>query len=440
MRFLYIPCGEQEKMSYYSISNFLSHIGAFHSWWRMRMISLPTKARVGLASLLALSSSCLVAAEEQKYSIWNLRRGVTDVSQEVYDLHMLVVWAMTIVSIIVFGAILYAVVRFRKSKHPVPAKFSHSTTVEIIWTVIPMLILAALSVDAIKLLLKVEDASKADMSVVVTGHQWYWQYQYIDEGKEFINANGEKEYLGFFSRLSTPREQWDLIKDEAQRAKPSEYYLREVDNPLVIPAGKKVRLLVTAPPKGVIHSWWVQDFSVKLDAIPGVVRETWTKVDQPGTYRGVCAELCGKDHGYMPIVVEVKEQAEFDRWLAEQKEKKKEEARIAAEEAAKTWDKPKLMALGKKVYMDKCSVCHQPEGQGLATFPALSGSDIAIKKEHLADHINIIIHGKGAMPPQGALLSDADIAAVVTYERNAWGNDTGDIVQPADIKQYRDGQ
>jgi cytochrome c oxidase subunit 2 len=269
-----------------------------------------------------------------------------------------------------------------------------------------------------------EDASNAKMSIQVTGSQWKWHYKYLEHDIEF------------FSQLSTPREQFDNLKGEG--ATKNKNYLLEVDHPLVIPVNTKVRFLVTA--KDVIHSWWVPELAVKKDAIPGFINETWTEVPLPGTYRGQCTELCGKDHGFMPVVVKVLSQTDFELWLKSKalEKKKAKEAAIAA--AAQNWDMQRLMTLGKKIYLAKCAACHQATGLGMPpTFPALKGSIVA--KGPKAQHIHIVINGKQstAMAAYGPQLTDAKLAAVITYERNAWGNNTGDTIQPADIQAFKAG-
>ena len=385
-------------------------------------MSLLKKVMSGLVLFVSMIMGSLWAAEPE-YSTLNLRPGVTDNSQLVYDLHMEVVWIMFAVAALVFAAILFAVIRFRKSKNPNPAKFSHSTTLEIIWTVVPMLILIYLTKPAISLLLDMEDTSKADMTVQVTGIQWKWKYKYLDSDIEFISS------------LSTPAEQYNDYERNA--AEKGENYLLEVDNEVVLPIGKKIRFLITAD--DVIHSWWVPDFAVKMDAIPGFVNETWAKINEPGIYRGVCAELCGRLHGFMPIVVRAVPQAEYDQWVEKKLAEKAEAERLAAEAAARSWSMEDLMAQGKEVYEDKCAVCHQSNGEGLGTFPALKGSKVATV-DSADDHARLVILGLNAMPKFGEELSDADLAAVVTYERNAWGNDTGDTVQPGRIAELKAGK
>jgi len=370
-----------------------------------------------LATLSVFLTSSVVHAKE-----YNMTEGVTEISQMTYDLHMLVIYVCTAIGIVTFGAMFYSMWAHRRSAHPKPATFSHSTLVELIWTTIPFLILIGLAIPATKTLLKMEDTkSNADMTVLVTGSQWKWHYKYLD---------GEQKGIEFFSLLSTPRDQYDELK--GQGATKGIHYLQEVDKPLVIPTGKKVRFLFTSD--DVIHSWWIPDFAVKKDAMPGFINESWTMVPETGTFRGQCTELCGKDHGFMPIVVEVKSPEDFSSWVTEQKQavKAAEEAAIAA--AAKSWSMEDLLAKGEEVYNVRCAVCHKADGSGTPpVFPALVNSQII--KGSIEDHVAIVVHGREgtAMQAFGAQLTDAEIAAVITYERNAWGNDMGDLVQPGDI-------
>jgi len=346
----------------------------------------------------------------------NLVKGVTQVSRDVYDLHMLVLWICTIVGIGVFGVMMYSIINHRKSKGAKAASFHESTSVEVIWTVIPFVILVAIAVPATKTLLEIEDSSNPDLNIKVVGWQWKWEYDYIDEG------------VHFFSNLEK------ASNDARQRGsgvdvKTVDHYLLNVDNPIVVPVGKKVRLLITA--NDVLHAWWVPDLGVKRDAIPGFVNESWFIAEEEGVYRGQCAELCGKDHGFMPIVVEVVSDAKYASWVAEQKGA----AAAAAASVDKTFTMDELMKRGEEVYNASCAACHGATGAGIpGVFPAMTGSKIATGDK--AAHIDIVVHGKPgtAMQAFGAQLSKADIAAVVTYERNAFGNATGDMIQPSDIK------
>jgi cytochrome c oxidase subunit 2 len=358
-------------------------------------------------------------------SVWadmslNLTKGVTEVSRDVYDLHMLVLYICTGIGIVVFGAMFWSMVFHRKSKGFKPATFHESTKVEILWTAIPVVILIAMAVPATITLIDMENNDDADLTIQVTGSQWKWHYKYFDQDLEF------------YSVLSTPREQYE--NQDGTSAEKGEHYLLEVDRPLVIPTNKKVRFVITSD--DVIHAWWVPAFAVKQDANPGFINEAWTKVDEPGVYRGQCAELCGKDHGFMPIVVEVKSEADYAIWLDEQKQMK---ANAAAAEAASlnaSASMDELMQLGETTYTAYCAACHQVSGQGLPpAFPALKGSAIATTGPASA-HIDIVVNGKAGtgMQAYGKQLSLKEIAAVVTYERNAWGNNTGEAVQAADVQ------
>jgi cytochrome c oxidase subunit 2 len=344
----------------------------------------------------------------------NLTRGVTDISNKVYDLHMLILLICVVVCIGVFAVLIYSLMTHRKSKGAVPATFHESTTVEVIWTTIPFLILVGMAIPATTTLLALEDTRDADMSIQVTGYQWKWKYDYLDED------------ISFFSVLTTPREQ---IEGTAAKG---ENYLLEVDNPIVVPINKKIRFLITS--NDVIHSWWVPALGWKQDAVPGFINDAWTELKEPGLYRGKCAELCGKDHGFMPIVLIAKTEEDYQQWVADQKAG----AAAAAEAATKTWTMDDLMAKGETVYNTNCAACHQANGQGIpGVFPAIAGS--AIATGDVAAHKNIVMNGKAgtAMQAFGAQLGDVDIAAVITYQRNAFGNDTGDMVQPSDIAAAR---
>ncbi|MEN8107117.1 MAG: cytochrome c oxidase subunit II [Pseudomonadota bacterium] len=344
----------------------------------------------------------------------NLREGVTDISHKVYDLHMLIFWLCVVVCIGVFAVLIYSLMTHRKSKGAVPATFHESTTVEIIWTTIPFLVLVGMAIPATKTLLALEDTRDADMSIKVTGYQWKWKYDYLDDD------------ISFFSVLTTPREQID------GSAEKGENYLLEVDNPIVVPINKKIRFLITS--NDVIHSWWVPDLGWKQDAVPGFINDGWTELSEPGTYRGKCAELCGKDHGFMPIVLIAKTEEDYQQWVTDQKAG----AAAAAEAAMQIWTMDDLVARGESVYNTNCAACHQANGQGIpGVFPAIAGS--AIATGDVAGHMDIVMNGKTgtAMQAFGAQLNDVDLAAVMTYQRNAFGNDAGDMVQPSDIAATR---
>ena len=358
-------------------------------------------------------------------SVWadmplNLTKGVTEVSRDVYDLHMLVLYICTAIGIVVFGAMFWSMVFHRKSKGAKPATFHESTKVEILWTAIPVVILIAMAVPATYTLIEMENNDDADLTVQITGSQWKWHYKYFDQDVEF------------YSVLSTPREQYE--NQDGTSAEKGTNYLLEVDRPLVIPTNKKVRFVITSD--DVIHAWWVPAFAVKQDANPGFINEAWTKVDKPGTYRGQCAELCGKDHGFMPVVVEVKSENDYALWLKEQHQLKADAAAAEAASLNASVSKDELMQLGEQTYTAYCAACHQPTGLGLPpAFPALKGSPITTTGG-IDEHINIVVNGRAGtgMQGYGKQLSLKEIAAVVTYERNAWGNNTGDTVQAADVQ------
>lgn len=370
-----------------------------------------------ISTAVLFMQSAAALAEQAARSDENMRIGVTDVSHRVYDLHMLSLWICVAIGVVVFGVMFYSIFAHRKSRGAVASHFHESTKLEIAWTVAPFVILLFMAIPATKVLTDIYDADDAALDVRITGYQWKWKYSYPKEGVEF------------FSSLRTPR---DEINNLAPKG---ENYLLDVDEPLVIPAGQKVRFLVTAA--DVIHSWWMPDFSVKKDAIPGFVNETWTMVPEPGVYRGQCTELCGKDHGFMPIVVRVLPQDEFNSWLAT----RKEEAAKERELMSQSFTMEQTMERGKGVYEKACASCHQPNGEGIAgAFPALKGSALAMGP--MEGHLDIVVHGKAgtAMAAFGAQLSEVDMAAVITYERNAWGNNVGDMLQPIDVANFKKGK
>lgn len=372
--------------------------------------------------LVLLTLLIMLATPQLSYgnSEYNLPVGVTDISENVYQLHMTIFMICCVIGVIVFGIMFWAIIHHRKSKGAKPAQFHESTQVEIIWTAIPFVILIVMAIPATKTLIAMEDTTKADLTIKITGSQWKWHYEYL-----------QHDY-GFYSILSTPREQ---IENKHEK---SDIYLLDVDKPLVLPKDKKIRFLMTSD--DVIHSWWVPEFAVKKDANPGFINEAWTRINEVGVYRGQCAELCGKDHGFMPIVVEVKEPAEFDAWLASEKTLLAKAQQVEKASLNDVLSKEELMRLGEQVYMASCAACHQPNGAGLpGVFPALKNSPIAIGDR--AAHIEIVLNGKPgtAMQGYGKMLSAKQVAAVVTYERNAWGNNTEDLVQPADVSKHAQG-
>lgn len=347
----------------------------------------------------------------------NMTRGVTEVSRQIYDIHMIILWLCVVIGVLVFGVMFYSVIVHRKAAGYKAANFHESTSVEIAWTVIPALILIVMAVPATKSLIHLYDTSESELDIKVTGYQWKWQYEYLGDGVQFM------------SELTTPEA--EIYNQEAK----GEFYLAQVNNPLVIPVDTKVRFLITA--KDVIHAWWMTDFGIKKDAIPGFINETWARVDKTGVYRGYCAELCGQGHAFMPIVVHVVEKDEYTAWIAE----KKEAAAAMRELASKEFTLDELMERGEAVYNQSCVACHQANGEGIpGVFPAIKGGPLSTGD--VAGHMDIVVHGKPgtAMQAFGVQLSEVDLAAVITYERNAWGNDTGDVVQPVDVLTFKQGQ
>lgn len=367
----------------------------------------------GVASRLTLGLSLLFAAPAFAEYALTFQKPVSPLAHRLLELHNLILIICVIIFVVVFGFMFYSIFAHRKSRGHKAATFHENTTIEVVWTVIPFLILVGMAIPSTATLLEMDDTSKSDLTVKITGYQWKWKYDYPDQE------------VSFFSNLTTPRDQIE------NKAKKDEHYLLEVDRPLVLPVGKKIRFLVTA--NDVIHAWWVPSLGVKKDAIPGFINEMWTRIDEPGTYRGQCAELCGKDHGYMPIVVQAVSADDFTQWVAAQKNK----AAAETASASKTWTKEELLDKGQKVYATTCAACHGPNGEGVGPFPKMAGS--AVAKGPVAGHLNIVMHGKAgtAMQAFAAQMNDADIAAVVTYERNAFGNKTGDVVQPSQVKALR---
>ncbi len=384
---------------------------------------------------IAAGAGLTLALQASARADWavNMPRGVTAISEEVYGLHMLIFGICVVIAIIVFGAMLWSIVYHRKSRGVEPAKFSHSTRVEIVWTVIPIVILVAMAVPAADTLIRMEDTRNSDMTVKVTGYQWMWHYEYLDEG------------VSFFSRLSEESNRARQLRSGVD-VRSVENYLLDVDRPLVVPVGAKVRLLLTA--NDVIHSWWVPDFGGKKDAIPGFVNEFWFQAEEPGIYRGQCAELCGRDHGFMPVVVEVLPVAEYTTWLAAQAPRAETRLASTAPESpaasmadtaaapAEPWTLDTVMARGETLHASNCAACHQANGQGLpaAGFPPLAGT--AVSRD---EHIKLAVHGRTgtAMAGFGPQLANEELAAIITYQRNAWGNESGDLVAPADIAAVR---
>lgn len=367
-------------------------------------------------TLLSLASAGALAAGSKVNQV-NMSPGVTEVGQKIYDLHMLIFWISVIIGVLVFAVMFYSIYYHRKSRGVTPATFHESTKVEVAWTVVPFLILIGMAVPATSTLLEIYDFDDAEMDILITGYQWKWKYEYLNE---------DGENVAFFSDLRTP--QSEIYNLEAK----GEHYLLEVDEPVFIPVDTKVRFLVTA--NDVIHSWWVPELAVKKDAIPGFINEAWTKATVEGIYRGQCAELCGQDHGFMPIVVNVVSREEYDVWM----EEKKVEAAEIRELMAQTFTLDELMTRGKAVYERSCQACHGANGEGgLGT--VIAGSPSATGE--VGPHLEIGINGVPGTVMQafGGQMNDVDMAAVITYQRNAFGNNMGDLIQPIDVYNHKRG-
>lgn len=360
---------------------------------------------------------CLLAGAARPavadYAI-NLAPPASDIARRIYDLHTLVLWICFGIFLVVFVPMFYALWQHRKSRGHVAHPFHEHPMLEMAWTAAPALILVSMAIPTTKVVLAMKDTSASEISIKATGRQWKWEYEYLGSDLKFI------------SNLATPQEQI------ANQAPKGEHYLLEVDRPLVVPTGQKVRLVLTA--EDVIHSWWVPALGVKQDAVPGFIREAWFKVDAPGTYRGQCAELCGVGHAFMPIVVEAVPPERYAAWVAEQKTL----LAAARSKSAQTLPLAELVAQGEKVYATNCAACHQANGAGLpGAFPALDGSKLVTGPK--AAHLERVFNGKAgtAMQPFGKQLSDLEIAAVVSYERNSWHNKSGDAVQPSEVAALR---
>ncbi len=350
----------------------------------------------------------------------NMSQGVTPISRDVYNLHMVCMAVCAVIGVVVFGVMIYSLVHHRKSKGYKAASFHDNPRLELIWSIIPFLILVGLAIPATRVLIRMDDTKQSEITVKIVGYQWRWQYEYLDQG------------ISYFSTLSTPLAQIQNKQDK------SEWYLLEVDKPLVVPVHKKIRFLVTS--NDVIHSWWVPDLGIKRDAIPGFMYEAWATIEKPGVYRGQCAELCGINHAFMPIVVEAVSQADFDKWVAAQTLKQDKYASEEAQPASqKVMQREELLTLGKHKYEQLCAACHRDDGKGLPPmYPALKGSSVAVGNP-ISRHIEIILNGVpgSAMQAYKDQLSDDEIAAIATYERNAWGNNTNDVIQPAEVAAVR---
>jgi len=361
-------------------------------------------ALAGLAATLGASRAHAI--------VWYFQGAASPIAEDIDKLHQYVMWLIIVIFVGVFGFMFYACFAHRKSKGHPAEQFHENTTVELLWTIIPAIILVVIAWPVTKVVIAQKDTSSPDITIKATGYQWKWGYDYL---------KGEGEGISFVSMLATPREQIDA------GAKKDENYLLEVDKELVVPVDKKVRILTTAA--DVIHAWWVPAFGVKQDAIPGFIRDTWFRADKTGTFRGQCAELCGKEHGFMPIVVHVVSQEDYTKWVAQQQQA----AKAQAEDVNKKWEPKDLIAQGEKIYQT-CAACHQPNGKGAPpAFPPLAGSKIVNGPKE--GHIDIVLNSKPgtAMQAFGQQFSDTDIAAVISYERNSFGNKAG-IVQPAEVR------
>jgi cytochrome c oxidase subunit II len=377
------------------------------------------KSWVAAGALFFCSAAAWADSQIRHYQL-NLQAPQTLLGEKIYDLHTIITVICFIIFVGVFGFMFYAVFKHRKSVGHKAAQFHENTAVEVAWTLIPFVILIALAVPATGTLIAMRDTSEPDLTIKATGYQWKWGYDYI---------KGEGEGISFYSTLSTPRAQIDGRDAAGRKANP--HYLLETDTHVVVPVGKKVRVLTTAA--DVIHAWYVPALSVKQDAVPGFIRDTWFKAEKTGIFRGQCAELCGKDHGFMPIVVEVVEPAQYTAWVNSQQKK----AAAAKVDPDKAWTLEDLKAHGEKIYAQNCVACHQATGMGVpGAFPALSGSKLSTGPKE--DQIKLVLNGKqGTAMNAFKHLSDVDLAAVVTYTRNSWNNKTGDMVAPAEVKALR---
>jgi cytochrome c oxidase subunit 2 len=347
----------------------------------------------------------------------NFQQPVTQIAADIYQLHNWMMGICLAIFLAVFGVMFYSMLKHRKSLGHKSASFHESTAVEIGWTLIPFVIIILMALPATKTVVAMKDTSNADITIKATGMQWKWGYDYL---------KGDGEGISFLSNLSTPREQ---VEDPSKTK--NDNYLIEVDNDVVVPVNKKIRLVLTA--NDVIHAWAIPAFGVKQDAIPGFVRDTWFKAEKIGVYRGQCSELCGKDHAFMPIVVSVVSDDDYKKWV----DGKKKEMAAKADDPNKVWTIDEMKQRGEKVYGANCVTCHQATGKGVpGAFPALDGSPVVNGPK--SSQVNLVLNGKNAMPAWKGVLSDTDIAAVVTYTRNNWSNKAKEnIVQPAEVLAAR---
>jgi cytochrome c oxidase subunit 2 len=379
-------------------------------------------ASAGLAAFLAVQAAQAAQAVNDlpggpAKNQLDLHPPVTRIATDIQGLHYFMLIVCLVIFIGVFGVMFYSIFKHRKSVGAKPANFHESVAVEIAWTIVPFLIVIVMGMAATRTVVAMKDTSNADLTIKATGYQWKWGYDYL---------KGEGEGIGFLATLDVNQRQ---LSDAGKPA--GDDYLLKVDNPLVVPVDRKIRIITTA--NDVIHAWMVPAFAVKQDAIPGFVRDAWFRATKTGDFYGQCAELCGKEHAYMPIHVKVVSQADYTKWV----EAKRKEIAAKADDPAKVWQLDEMVARGAKVYTANCAVCHKPDGSGAGPIKALDKSPVVLDADK-GKQINIVLHGaaNGAMPSWKAL-SDTDIASVITYTKNAWSNKTGQIVQPADIVAAR---
>ena len=379
----------------------------------------------GLTLGATLATQAVLAADKVKdlpggpaVNQLDLHPPVTEIAADQRWLHYFLLVICTVIFIGVFGVMFYSIFKHRKSLGAKPANFHESTTVEIIWTVVPFIIVILMALPATKVVVAMKDTSAADLTIKATGIQWKWGYDYL---------KGEGEGIGFVSTLDVAQ------REQSDTGKPAlaDDYLLKVDNPLIVPVDKKIRIITTA--SDVIHAFMVPSFGIKQDAIPGFVRDTWFRAEKTGDYYGQCAELCGKEHAYMPIHVKVLSQADYTKWV----DGKKKEMAAAADDPAKVWVLPDLIARGEKVYAANCAACHQANGKGGGPIKALDASPVVLDADK-GKQIHIVLNGQnnGVMPPWKQL-SDTELAAVITYTKNNWSNKTGQIVQPSEVLAAR---
>ncbi|MEL4179775.1 cytochrome c oxidase subunit II [Roseateles sp. PN1] len=380
-----------------------------------RLAQLATASVAGLAAQAAFAVNDLPGGPAVNQI--NLHPPVTRIAEDQMWLHNFMMVICLVIFVAVFGVMFYSIFKHRKSKGAVSANFHESVKVEIAWTIVPFIIVILMALPATKVVVAMKDTTNADLTIKATGYQWKWGYDYI---------KGEGEGIGFLATLdSAQREMSDAGKPAGDD------YLLKVDNPLVVPVGKKVRIITTA--NDVIHAWMVPAFGVKQDAIPGFVRDTWFKAEKIGDFYGQCAELCGKEHAYMPIHVKVVSAADYSAWV----DGKKKEIAAKADDPSKVWDQAALVARGEKVYAANCAVCHRPDGKGAGPIKPLDGAAVVLDEDKLKQ-IAVLLNGQnnGTMPAWKQL-SDTEIAAVITYTKNNWSNKTGQLVQPAEVVAAR---